>query len=101
MLKPEAETTRPETDGHSGGSHEIWKMPATDGGGGEETVQLTRNGVFEMSVAPNGKEIIYSKRSDTKGLWSVSADGTNEKRIPELAQAGYWRSWHVANGGVY
>ncbi len=28
-------------------------------------------------------------------------DGSDEKPIPELSEAGAWRSWTVASGGVY
>ncbi|MBA2736251.1 MAG: PD40 domain-containing protein [Pyrinomonadaceae bacterium] len=80
------------------GDEQIWKMPAS---GGEETaVQITRQGAFEMFAAPNGK-LIYSKGGGKAGLWSVGMDGGDEKPIPELSEAGAWRSWMVASGGVY
>jgi hypothetical protein len=35
------------------------------------------------------------------GLWTVPANGGEERPIPELARAGYWRAWAVTNDGVY
>lgn len=79
------------------GSNQIWKIPATGG----EAVQITRQGAFEMFAAPNGKEIIYSKGAGKTGLWSVETDGSDEKPILELSEAGFWRSWTVTANGVY
>jgi Tol biopolymer transport system component/DNA-binding winged helix-turn-helix (wHTH) protein len=82
------------------GSDQVWKMPASDGGGGE-AVQLTKQGAFEMFAAPDGKSVIYSKGGGKSGLWRVGTDGGNETPITELADVGGWRSWTVANGGIY
>jgi len=79
------------------GSEQIWKMPVIGG----EAVQITRQGAFEMFAAPDGKKIIYSKGTGKSGLWSVGTDGGDEKPIPELNEAGAWRSWSVAPNGVY
>ena len=79
------------------GDEQIWKMPATAG----EAVQITRQGAFEMFAAPDGKRIIYSKGAGKSGLWSVGTNGGDEKPIPELAEAGAWRSWSVTPNGVY
>lgn len=78
---------------------QIWKIPAT--GGENAAAQITKQGAFEMFAAPDGGKIIYSKGAGKAGLWSVGADGTDEKPIPELAEAGVWRSWSVAPNGVY
>lgn len=79
------------------GDTQIWKMPASGG----EAVQITRQGAFEMFAAPDGKKIIYSKGAGKIGLWSVGTDGTDEKPIPELREAGAWRSWTVTPDGIY
>lgn len=79
------------------GNEQIWKMSASGG----EAVQITKQGAFEMFAAPDGKTIIYSKGMAKSGLWSVSTDGADEKPIPELAEAGAWRSWTVTSSGVY
>ena len=79
------------------GDDQIWKMP----GGGGDASQITRKGAFEMFAAPDGAKIIYSKGVGKPGLWSVGTDGSDEKAIPELAEAGNWRSWTVAPNGIY
>ncbi len=80
------------------GDEQIWKMPA---GGGGEAVQITKQGAFEMFAAPDTRKIIYSKGGGKNGLWSVGVDGGDEKPIPELSEAGAWRSWTVTPNGVY
>ena len=79
------------------GNAQIWKISA-DGG---EASRITKQGAFEMFAAPDGKHIIYSKGTGKKGLWTVETDGENEKPIPELNEAGAWRSWTLNNGGIY
>ncbi len=79
------------------GSHQIWKTPASGG----EAVQITQQGAFEMFAAPDGRKIIYTKDSEKAGLWQVDTNGGGEELIPELAEAGGWRSWTVASNGVY
>lgn len=79
------------------GDDQIWKMPKNGG----EAAQVTKQGAFEMFAAPDGKRIIYSKGAGKSGLWSVGIDGSGEKPIPDLAEAGAWRSWTVTSGGVY
>ena len=79
------------------GDAQIWKIPATGG----EAVQITKQGAFEMRAAPNGKTIIYSKGDGKSGLWQTSVGGGDEQPIPELADAGVWRSWSVTATGIY
>ena len=79
------------------GDQQIWKIPTIGG----ETVQITKRGAFEMFAAPDGKTIIYSKGDGKPGLWSVGTDGAAEKPIPELAEAGAWRSWSATPKGIY
>ena len=79
------------------GGEQIWKMPTSGG----KAVQITKQGAFEMFAAPDGRTIIYSKAGGKAGLWSVGTDGENEKPIPELVEAGAWRSWTVSPNGIY
>ena len=79
------------------GDEQIWKMPTAGG----ESVQITRQGAFEMFAAPDGAKIIYSKGARKSGLWSVGTDGSNEQPLRELEEAGAWRSWSVTPQGVY
>ena len=79
-------------------SYQVWKLPvAADG----QALRLTSNGGFEAFEAPDGKSVYYSKERGTDGLWTIPAAGGEERRVPELAQAGYWRSWSVSNDGIY
>lgn len=79
------------------GEEQMWKKPASGGA----SVQITKQGAFEMFAAPDGKSIIYSKGAGKAGLWSVGIDGSEEKPIPELAAAAASRSWTVTSEGVY
>lgn len=72
-------------------------MPA----GGGEAIQITQQGAFEITAAPGGKTVFYSKGGKQTGLWRVGAEGGAEEPIPELAEAGVWRSWSVTANGVY
>jgi Tol biopolymer transport system component len=78
------------------GSKQIWKMPSAGG----SAVQLTRKGGFEAVEAPDGKTLYYSK-DYTDGLWTVPSTGGEERPVPELAEAGYWRSWTMTPDGIY
>ncbi|MGE0131247.1 MAG: LpqB family beta-propeller domain-containing protein [Blastocatellales bacterium] len=80
-----------------GGDRQIWKMPASGG----QAVKLTRKGGFEAVEAPDGKTIYYSKARGASGLWTVPATGGEEHPVPELAQAGFWRSWAMTDNGIY
>ncbi|HKQ78630.1 MAG TPA: protein kinase [Blastocatellia bacterium] len=79
-----------------GGNRQIWKMPAAGG----PAVQLTQKGGFESVEAPDGKTLYYSK-GYTDGLWTVPSTGGEERPVPELAEAGYWRSWTMTSDGIY
>ena len=80
------------------GDEQIWKMPAS---GGDDPVQITKQGAFEMFAAADGETIIYSKGGNKTGLWLVKTGGGGEEPIPELGEVGGWRSWTVAPDGVY
>jgi len=79
-----------------GGDRQIWKMPSAGG----PPVQITRKGGFEAVEAPDGKTIYYSKEN-TDGLWTIPSAGGEERPVPELAEAGYWRSWTMTQDGIY
>ncbi|NOT63775.1 MAG: hypothetical protein HOP19_26470 [Acidobacteria bacterium] len=76
---------------------EIWKMPVEGG----PAVQLTHSGALEGFESPDGKLFYFSKNRGVYGLWSVTVEGTDEKPVPELKQAGYWRSWGLLKEGIY
>jgi Tol biopolymer transport system component/DNA-binding winged helix-turn-helix (wHTH) protein len=80
-----------------GGDLEIWKIPVEGG----EAKQITKQGALDSFAAPDGKEIFYSKRRGIAGLWRVPVEGGEESPVPELAEAGYWRSWTMTQKGVY
>jgi Tol biopolymer transport system component len=79
-----------------GGNKQIWKMPAAGG----PAVQITQKGGFEAVEAPDGKTLYYSK-GYTDGLWTVPSTGGEERPVPELAEAGYWRSWTMTADSIY
>ncbi len=79
------------------GDGQIWKMPAAGG----EAVQITMQGGRESYESPDGSEIYFSKAEGVTGLWRIPSGGGEEIAVPELAQAGYWRSWTVTRLGVY
>jgi len=79
------------------GDYQLWKIPANGG----EAVQITKQGAFESFAAPDGKTILYSKTRGIAGIRQVSIDGEDEKPLPALAEASYWRSWTVTSAGVY
>ena len=80
------------------GEDQIWIMPASGG----DAVQITRQGAFEMFAAPDGERVIYSKGGGKTGLWSAAiGGGGDEKPIPELGDAGAWRSWTVTADGIF
>ena len=83
------------------GKNQIYKMPA-DGG---EARQITFHGGYEGFESPDGKTFYYSKGRGVYGIYSAPADGGEETLapelpVPELKDAGYWRSWAVVNQGI-
>ena len=83
------------------GNPQIYKMPAAGG----EAKQITFNGGYEGYESPDGKLFYYSKGRGVYGIYSVPADGGDGKLVPELPvpelkDAGYWRSWTVVNQGI-
>ncbi|MGH9941983.1 MAG: hypothetical protein ACRD9R_06445, partial [Pyrinomonadaceae bacterium] len=82
------------------GERQIWKISA-DGNGGDEAMQITRQGGFESFASPDGKEIFYTKNRGVAGIWRGSIDGAEETAVAELAEASYWRYWSVGPAGIY
>ncbi len=78
------------------GKNQIFKMPVAGG----EARQITFNGASEGFESSDGKLFYYSKGRGVYGLYSVPAEGGEETLVPELKDAGYWRSWTVANEGI-
>ncbi len=78
------------------GKNQIYKMPTAGG----EAKQITVNGGYEGFESSDGKLFYYSKGRGTYGIYSVPANGGEEKLVPELKDAGYWRSWAVVNEGI-
>lgn len=68
---------------------------------GGAAIQLTKTGAFECFAAPDGKLLYFSKGRGAYGLWTVPVEGGEEKPVPELKDAGYWRSWGIVKEGIY
>ena len=79
------------------GSYQIHKMPAAGG----PAKQITFHGGFEGFESPDGSIFYYTKARGEYGIYAVPAEGGEEKLVPELSRAGYWRSWGVVKGGIY
>jgi Tol biopolymer transport system component/serine/threonine protein kinase len=79
-----------------GGSWQIWKMPATGG----SPVQVTQRGGFESSESPDGLLLYYTKGRGPEGIWQAPVAGGEERAVPELSKAGYWRYWSVQREGI-
>ena len=80
-----------------GGDQQIWRIPA-DGGA---PLQVTRRGGFEAFESFEGGVVYYSKPNGELGLWQVRPDGSDERPVTGLSQAGHWRYWTVGRDGVY
>lgn len=79
------------------GRNETWKMPVSGG----DAIQLTHTGAMEGYESPDAKLFYFSKDRGVYGIWSVPVNGGEEKLEPELATAGFWRSWGVMDQGLY
>jgi Tol biopolymer transport system component/serine/threonine protein kinase len=78
------------------GSYQIYKMPAAGGA----AKQITFNGGFEGFESPDGSLFYYTRARGAYGIYAVPASGGEEKLVPELSRAGYWRSWVVVREGI-
>lgn len=79
------------------GKMQIYTTPATGG----EARQITQNGGVDSYASPDGKYLYYRKGEGSANLWRVPSEGGDEQSLPELAQAGYWRSWTITKTGIY
>ena len=79
------------------GQDQIWKMPARGG----QPVQITRHGGMDAFESPDGKFLYFTKDRGPGGIWRIPVDGGEEKPVPELANAGYWRYWAMGSHGLY
>jgi Tol biopolymer transport system component len=82
---------------HSRSDGQIWKRPWQGG----EAIQVTRRGGFEGFESTDGRYLYYSKGDDNSGIWRADLSNGNEARVPELSEAGYFRHWAFAPGGIY
>lgn len=79
------------------GTFQIWKMAAAGG----QAVQVTKQGGFEAFESPDGKLLYYTKGRGPGGIFQIPVAGGEERQVPELLSAGYWRYWAVVNEGIY
>jgi Tol biopolymer transport system component len=79
------------------GTRQIWKVPA-DGG---QAVQVTQQGGFEAFESPDGTQLYYTKGRGPGGIWQAPVAGGEERQVPGLLGAGYWRYWAVLADGIY
>jgi len=79
------------------GAFQIWKVPA-DGG---QAIQVTKQGGFEAFESSDGELLYYTKGRGPGGIWQMPVAGDEERQVPELLSAGYWRYWAVLNDGIY
>ena len=77
------------------GANEIWKMPVAGGA----PRQITRNGGFEAFEASDGKSLYFVQARYRRGLWSVSVDGGQETRVPEVGSLTA-SSWTIIDDGI-
>ncbi len=85
------------TSNRGGGGENIWKQPVAGGA----AIQLTHHGAGEGFESADGQLFYFSKGRGGTGLWYVPAEGGEEKPVPELSNAGYWRSWGLLAQGIY
>ena len=79
------------------GAFQIWKLPASGG----QAIQITKHGGFEAFESLDGKLLYYTKGRGPGGIWQMPVAGGEEKQVPELLSAGYWRYWAVLDDGIY
>jgi Tol biopolymer transport system component len=79
------------------GAFQAWKVPAAGG----QAVQVTKQGGFEAFESLDGKLLYYTKGRGPGGIWQMPVTGGEERQVPELLSAGYWRYWAVLDDGIY
>jgi Tol biopolymer transport system component/DNA-binding winged helix-turn-helix (wHTH) protein len=80
-----------------GGTWEVWKMPAQGG----TPVQVTYQSGFAPQPSVDGRFIYYAKGRDLSGIWRVSVDGGEEKKIIDGPPATAWGYFAVTEKGIY
>jgi dipeptidyl aminopeptidase/acylaminoacyl peptidase len=79
------------------GAFQSWRVPAEGG----QAIQVTKHGGFEAFESSDGELLYYTKGRGPGGIWQMPVGGGEERQVPELLSAGYWRYWAVLNDGVY
>lgn len=84
------------------GSWELWKVPASGGGG--ECVRLTSNGGIRGHGSGDGGSLYFTKKHEA-GLWRIDlraeTPGDSEERVLEdLPHLGDWNNWAIWDGGL-
>jgi Tol biopolymer transport system component/DNA-binding winged helix-turn-helix (wHTH) protein len=79
------------------GSLQVWRMPAEGGA----AAQVTKQGGFEGFESFDGKFLYYAKGRDVPGIWRIPVGGGEETPVLDHRRAGLWRSWAVAEQGIY
>lgn len=81
------------------GTLQIWKMAVERGD--QEALQLTHDEGYEGWESPDGQYLYYTLGRRKPGRWRVPASGGAAEPVPELAEAGWWRSWRVTKEGLW
>jgi Tol biopolymer transport system component len=81
----------------AGPNGQLFKRPAAGG----ESVQLTHQGAAESFASEDGKSVYFIRAFGKAGVWTVPANGGEERQVPGLDAAGYWRYWGVVPQGIY
>ena len=71
---------------------------------GGPATQITRQGGSSPYVSPDGQRVYYiTDRPDEIALWSASADGRDERRVPGMAglRVDFWLAWTIVASGIY
>jgi Tol biopolymer transport system component len=79
------------------GGYQIWKVPAAGG----QPIQVTKHGGFESFESPDGELLYYTKGRGPGGIWQIPVAGGEERPVPELIDAAYWRYWAMQDKGIY
>jgi len=83
------------------GSWQVWKIASEASEENTPPVQLTRQGGFAAFGSVDGSVVYYAKGRDLPGIWSVPANGGEERLVTGLLNAGYWGNWAVARTGLF
>jgi Tol biopolymer transport system component/DNA-binding winged helix-turn-helix (wHTH) protein len=84
-----------------GGNWQVWKIASEASEESTPPVQLTRHGGFAAFGSTDGSVVYYAKGRDLPGIWSVPANGGEERLVTGLLNAGYWGNWAIARTGLF